>query len=481
MNEGLAALEENDTWDMVDRPTNATIIGSRWVYSVKMKADGSLDRCKARLVAQGYKQEYGIDYEETFAPVAKMTPVRILLALASIRSWKLHQLDVKNAFLHRDLQEVIYMNPPPDIVGYTDADWAGCPDSRRSTTGWFMMLGSFMISWKCKKQSRTSKSSAEAEYRTLVTGWADSMALYELAVFYPSYPVLDPMWRQGKPSLDLPKIFGIHLVLSGVAYFGFGAFHVTGLYGPRIWVSDPYGLMGKVQPVNPAWVMEGFDHFVPGGIVSHHIAAGTLGILAGLFHLSVRPPQHLYKGLRYGSSSITVVFFAAFDVTETMWYGSATTPIELFELTRYQWDQGYFQQEIYQRDYIGNNLTKGGLLKGGSMDNGDGIAVGWLRHPIFRDKEGRELFVRRIPTFVETFPIVLVDGDGIVRANVPFRKAGLKYSVEQVGVTIDFYSGELNSVSYSDPTTVKKYARRAQLGEIFELDRDTLKSNGVFR
>ncbi|KAF3652257.1 hypothetical protein FXO38_16188, partial [Capsicum annuum] len=113
MNEGLAALEENDTWDMVDRPTNATIIGSRWVYSVKMKADGSLDRCKARLVAQGYKQEYGIDYEETFAPVAKMTPVRILLALASIRSWKLHQLDVKNAFLHRDLQEVIYMNPPP--------------------------------------------------------------------------------------------------------------------------------------------------------------------------------------------------------------------------------------------------------------------------------------------------------------------------------------------------------------------------------
>ncbi|KAM3287125.1 hypothetical protein P3S67_020555 [Capsicum chacoense] len=74
MNEGLAALEENDTWDMVDRPTNATIIGSRWVYSVKMKADGSLDQYKARLVAQGYKQEYGIDYEENFAPVPKMTP-----------------------------------------------------------------------------------------------------------------------------------------------------------------------------------------------------------------------------------------------------------------------------------------------------------------------------------------------------------------------------------------------------------------------
>ncbi|KAK9070563.1 hypothetical protein SSX86_010965 [Deinandra increscens subsp. villosa] len=318
-------------------------------------------------------------------------------------------------------------------------------------------------------------------HTALVAGWAGSMALYELAVFDPSDPVLDPMWRQG-------------------------------LYGPGIWVSDPYGLTGKVQSVNPSWGVEGFDPFVPGGIASHHIAAGTLGILAGLFHLSVRPPQRLYKGLRMGnietvlSSSIAAVFFAAFVVAGTMWYGSATTPIELFGPTRYQWDQGYFQQEIYRRvsaglaenqslsevwskipeklafyDYIGNNPAKGGLFRAGSMDNGDGIAVGWLGHPIFRDKEGRELFVRRMPTFFETFPVVLVDGDGIVRADVPFRRAESKYSVEQVGVTVEFYGGELNGVSYSDPVTVKKYARRAQLGEIFELDRATLKSDGVFR
>ncbi|KAL2223527.1 UNVERIFIED_CONTAM: Photosystem II CP47 reaction center protein, partial [Sesamum indicum] len=85
-----------------------------------------------------------------------------------------------------------------------------------------------------------------------------------------------------------------------------------------------------------------------------------------------------------------------------------------------------------------------------------------------------------MPTFFETFPVVLVDGDGIVRADVPFRRAESKYSVEQVGVTVEFYGGELNGVSYSDPATVKKYARRAQLGEIFELDRATLKSDGVF-
>ncbi|KAG6621019.1 hypothetical protein I3842_Q033300, partial [Carya illinoinensis] len=108
--------------------------------------------------------------------------------------------------------------------------------------------------------------------------------------------------------------------------------------------------------------VEGFDPFVPGGIASHHIAAGTLGILAGLFHLSVRPPQRLYKGLRMGnietvlSSSIAAVFFAAFVVAGTMWYGSATTPIELFGPTRYQWDQGYFQQEIYRR--VGAGLAE---------------------------------------------------------------------------------------------------------------------------
>ncbi|KAL5643768.1 hypothetical protein ACJX0J_003911 [Zea mays] len=340
-------------------------------------------------------------------------------------------------------------------------------------------------------------------HTALVSGWAGSMALYELAVFDPSDPVLDPIisggtvtnpgiwsyegvagahivfsglcflaaiwhwvyWdleifcdeRTGKPSLDLPKIFGIHLFLAGVACFGFGAFHVTGLYGPGIWVSDPYGLTGKVQAVNPAWGAEGFDPFVPGGIASHHIAAGTLGILAGLFHLSVRPPQRLYKGLRMGNIETVLSSIAG-----TMWYGSATTPIELFGPTRYQWDQGYFQQEIYRRvsDGLAENLSlsEGGLFRAGSMDNGDGIAVGWLGHPVFRDKEGRELFVRRMPTFLETFPVVLVDEEGIVRADVPFRRAESKYSVEQVGVTVEFYGGELNGVSYSDPATVKKYA-----------------------
>jgi photosystem II CP47 chlorophyll apoprotein len=150
-------------------------------------------------------------------------------------------------------------------------------------------------------------------------------------------------------------MFGIHLFLSGLLCFGFGAFHLTGVWGPGMWVSDPYGLTGHVQAVAPEWGPAGFDPYNPGGIVAHHIAAGIVGIIAGLFHLSVRPPERLYKALRMGnietvlSSSIAAVFFAAFVVAGTMWYGNAATPVELFGPTRYQWDRGYYQQEIQRR------------------------------------------------------------------------------------------------------------------------------------
>ena len=419
-------------------------------------------------------------------------------------------------------------------------------------------------------------------HTALVAGWAGSMALYELAIFDPSDPVLNPMWRQGmfvlpfmarlgvtgswggwsvtgetgvdpgfwsfegvaaahivlsgllflaavwhwvfwdlelfvdprtgESALDLPKMFGIHLFLSGLLCFGFGAFHQTGLWGPGMWVSDAYGLTGHVQPVAPEWGPAGFNPFNPGGVVAHHIAAGIVGIIAGLFHLTVRPPERLYKALRMGnietvlSSSIAAVFFAAFVVAGTMWYGNATTPIELFGPTRYQWDKGYFQEEIERRveasiangatiaeayqaipeklafyDYVGNSPAKGGLFRTGAMDSGDGIAKSWLGHPVFKDGEGRVLSVRRIPNFFETFPVVLTDSEGIVRADIPFRRAESKLSIEQSGVTVSFYGGSLDGQVFSDPADVKKFARRAQLGEAFEFDTETLKSDGVFR
>lgn len=114
--EEMGALLKNQTWTLVPLPQGKKTVGCRWVFSVKHKADGSIERYKARLVAKGYTQTYGVDYHETFSPVAKLNTVRVLLSLAANLDWPLHQLDVKNAFLHGDLEEEVYMDTPP---GYT--------------------------------------------------------------------------------------------------------------------------------------------------------------------------------------------------------------------------------------------------------------------------------------------------------------------------------------------------------------------------
>uniref|UniRef100_A0A2N9HCG1 Integrase catalytic domain-containing protein n=1 Tax=Fagus sylvatica TaxID=28930 RepID=A0A2N9HCG1_FAGSY len=113
MSNELCALEANSTWTLEPLPHEKKPIGCKWVFKTKLNADGSIERYKACLVAKSYTQIEGLDYHETFALVAKMTTVRCLLAVAAAQQWIIHQLDVNNAFLHGDLDEEVYMTPPP--------------------------------------------------------------------------------------------------------------------------------------------------------------------------------------------------------------------------------------------------------------------------------------------------------------------------------------------------------------------------------
>jgi hypothetical protein len=112
MKEELEVIEKNNTWELVERPSDKPVIGVKWVYKTKLHLDGSVQKHKARLVAKGYAQKSGIDYNETFAPVARLDTIRTLIALAAQKGWKLFQLDVKSAFLNGVLEEEVYVEQP---------------------------------------------------------------------------------------------------------------------------------------------------------------------------------------------------------------------------------------------------------------------------------------------------------------------------------------------------------------------------------
>ena len=112
MNEELDQIEKNQTWDLVPRPKDKNVIGTKWVFKNKMNEDGQVVGNKARLVCKGYAQVEGVDFEETFALVARLEAIRIFIAFASYKRLKVYQMDVKSAFLNGYLEEEVYIEQP---------------------------------------------------------------------------------------------------------------------------------------------------------------------------------------------------------------------------------------------------------------------------------------------------------------------------------------------------------------------------------
>ncbi|KAG7533176.1 Reverse transcriptase RNA-dependent DNA polymerase [Arabidopsis thaliana x Arabidopsis arenosa] len=152
MLEEMGNCSETQTWSLVPLTSKMHVLGSKWVFRVKLHADGSLDKYKARLVAQGFKQEEGIDYLETYSPVVRSATVRAVLHLATVMEWELKQMDVKNAFLHGDLTETVYMKQP---AGFIDKDHPNhvcllhksLYGLKQSPRAWFDKFSKFLLSF----------------------------------------------------------------------------------------------------------------------------------------------------------------------------------------------------------------------------------------------------------------------------------------------------------------------------------------------
>ncbi|CAL5381550.1 unnamed protein product [Camellia sinensis] len=151
MKEEMRMIEKNHTWELMEKPQNRKIIGVKWVFRTKLNADGSVNKYKARLVVKGYAQIYGVDFSETFAPVARLDTIRLLLAIAAQKDWKIYQLDVKSAFLNGFLQEEIYVEQPEGFVmqGHEDKVYLlkkALYGLKQAPRAWYSRIDSHLLS-----------------------------------------------------------------------------------------------------------------------------------------------------------------------------------------------------------------------------------------------------------------------------------------------------------------------------------------------
>ncbi|KAK8930658.1 hypothetical protein KSP39_PZI016172 [Platanthera zijinensis] len=150
MQEELNQFERNKVWELVPKPRNHQIVGTKWVFRNKLDDQGIIVRNKARLVAQGYCQEEGIDYDQTFAPVARLEAIRIFLAYAAHKKFKVFQMDVKSAFLNGDIKEEVYVKQPPGFISSTLPEHVfklhkALYGLKQAPRAWYETLASFLL------------------------------------------------------------------------------------------------------------------------------------------------------------------------------------------------------------------------------------------------------------------------------------------------------------------------------------------------
>ncbi|KAH9672322.1 retrovirus-related pol polyprotein from transposon RE1 [Citrus sinensis] len=215
MKDELHGLHQNNTWSLVPRPSDANIIRSKWVYRIKYTEKGTIERFEARLVAKGFTQIPGINFEETFNPVFKHTTIQLVLSLAVNLNWTTRQLDVRNAFLHGHLKETVYMEQPPGFINPKLPSTAiATPIAVKETPGsddnelvdateYRKIVGSlqyltftrpditYVVNQSSKKQATVARSSAEVEYRSMASTAAELTWL--------TYLLSDIGIRQDKP------------------------------------------------------------------------------------------------------------------------------------------------------------------------------------------------------------------------------------------------------------------------------------------
>ncbi|XP_071705308.1 uncharacterized protein [Rutidosis leptorrhynchoides] len=173
----MKALDDNNTWEKCAMPQRKKPVGCRWVFTIKYKPDGTIERYKAPLVAKGYTQTYGIDYSETFSPVAKIDTIREEVYMEAP---PVFTDNFKNREKTADHGVVFKKNGHLEAQIYTDASWAGEKGDRRSTSGFFTIVGGNLVAWKSKKHKVVSLSSAESEFRGIAKGIVEALWIKKL-------------------------------------------------------------------------------------------------------------------------------------------------------------------------------------------------------------------------------------------------------------------------------------------------------------